>query len=78
MKADERRMKTAEEIENWLIWNGAFWSYRKYTGDGMGYKAALALGADAIKRAFDWSETTEGEGYWEDVHHRYVEWYRHV
>lgn len=68
-------MKKPEEIERWLIWNGAYWSYRRYTDGGMGYKAALALGADAIKEAFTWAETVEGDGYWWDINARYEEWY---
>lgn len=70
-------MRTPEEIEQWLIWNGVLTSYRKYAeASGMGYVGAVALGENAIKGAFVWSETVGGSGYWDDVNNRYQEWYR--
>lgn len=69
-------MRSVEEIENWLIWNGAWRSFmRNADASGAGYARALRNGEDVITKAFRWEQTPEGAGYWEDVHHRYVAWY---
>lgn len=69
-------MRSPEEIENWLIWNGCWQSYKRHAeASGMGYTGAIAQGRDAIKEAFLWQTTPEGDGYWWDINTRYVEWY---
>lgn len=69
-------MRSPEEIENWLIWQGCWQSYKHHAeASGMGYTGAIAQGRDAIKEAFIWRETPEGDGYWWDINARYVEWY---
>lgn len=71
-------MRTPEDIETWLIWNGAYWAYKRYTEkpNGIGYRHALSLGRNAIRKAFNWTGTAEGDGYWWDVNSRYVEWWK--
>ena len=69
-------MKTPEEIEQWLIWNGAWQAFmRNADAFGIGYLHAISKGEDAILEAFHWEQTPEGAGYWEDTHYRYKEWY---
>lgn len=69
-------MRTPEEIENWLIWNGCWQSYKRHAeASGIGYTGAISKGRDAIKEAFLWQTTPEGDGYWWDINGRFTEWY---
>jgi hypothetical protein len=72
-------MRTPEEVAEYLqaqYWTENFLNeFKKKSRPGKQHLLAGATGALAIKAAFNWSKTEQGEAYWKEADKSFQKWF---